>query len=189
MRLWPLPMQGFTVALFAIFLCCVFGLDDRIFAPFHDSPRVLLAFGLLLWLRVEWLLYPGRGVQSNTQSSAKMVKENYELSQSVMNLSDQHKLLCEIRTSVLKASKYSRDVLLELQLSLCCKCSSSSKSSRRGSVDSSPQSVVCASPKSMPDEDFSMSPLTKPIDQTAKAKAAFRRGSMSMGTFFRVCIL
>ena len=131
------------------------------------------------------------------------VRENYKLSQTVMNLSDQHKLLCDIRTSVLKTTKYSRDALLELRFSVCERCSP--VSSRRGSVASSPKPMpeanedIIVSPlvrscsssfrrgsggslskgMSETDEDFGVSPLILPTDSVSRAKAAFRRGEMS----------
>jgi hypothetical protein len=184
-------------------LCCMLGLDDQTITLLV-SPRVLLACGLLFYLRFEWRAGQGCVVVVKTEDSAT-VKENYQLSQTVMNLSDQHKLLCDIRTSVLKSTKYSRDVLLELRFSACDRSSSSSSLSRRGSVSSSPKAMpdadedIDVSPivrpfsssfrrgavgslsKGMPeaDEELRISPLILPTDSVSRAKAAFRRGEMS----------
>jgi hypothetical protein len=178
----------------------VLGLDDRTIALFV-SPRVLLACGLLFYLRYEWRAGCECVVVKSEDSAT--VKENYQLSQTVMNLSDQHKLLCDIRTSVLKTTKYSRDALLELRFSVCERCSP--VSSRRGSVASSPKPMpeadedIVVSPlvrscsssfrrgsggslskgMSEADEDFGVSPLILPTDSVSRAKAAFRRGEMS----------
>jgi hypothetical protein len=185
-------------------LCCMLGLDDQSITLLV-SPRVLLVCGLLFYLRFEWRAGQ-ECVVVKTEDSAT-VKENYQLSQTVMNLSDQHKLLCDIRTSVLKSTKYSRDVLLELRFSACDR--SSPVLSRRGSVSSSMSSSPNAMPdadedidvsplvrpfsssfrrgavgslsKGMPeaDEESRISPLILPTDSVSRAKAAFRRGEMS----------
>jgi hypothetical protein len=157
------PMQR---ALCVVLLICVFGLDDKVLTPF--LARVMLVCGILVWMRCEWRVGQGR-VESNTEGSAKMVKENYELSQTVLNLSDQHRLLCEIRTSVLKTTKYSRDTLSEIRCSVCSRCSSSS--SRHGSVASPPEN--------MPDEDLTVSPLILSTDPISRAKMDFRVGGKS----------
>jgi hypothetical protein len=122
---------------------------------------VLLACWLLFYLRCEWCCARQQRVLAMKSDDSAMVKENYQLSQTVMNLSDQHKLLCEIRTSVLKTSKYSREALLELRVSVCERCSHTS--SRRGSAASFS--------KSMPDEHQAISPLAQPC--------SFRRGSVA----------
>ena len=165
-------MRGLEVGLCVILLCCVFGLDDKVLTPFLASPRVMLVCGILVWMRCEWRLGQWRA-ESNTEGSVNILKENYELSQTVLKLSDQHRLLCEIRTSVLKTTKYSRDALLEIRCPVCNRCSSSS--SRRTSVESSPNS--------MPDGGVAVSPLMKSIDPTSGAIVAFRTGvSVSCGS-------
>ena len=184
-------MRRLSTAVCAVLLCCVLGSDDRTIALFV-SPRVLLACGLLFYLRYEWRAGCECVVVKSEDSAT--VKENYQLSQTVMNLSDQHKLLCDIRTSVLKSTKYSRDALLELRFSVCDR--SSPVLSRRGSVASSPKHMPEA------DEQLAISPLIRSssgslrrgslsndnmfeadedveMESMSRAKAAFRRGGMS----------
>ena len=154
-------MRRFSTAVCVVLLCCVLGLDDQAIAHFV-SPRVLLACGLLFYLRYEWRA-GCECVVVKTEDSAT-VKENYQLSQTVMNLSDQHKLLCDIRTSVLKSTKYSRDALLELRFSVCDR---SPASSRRGSVASSPK---CTSEV---EEVYAVSPLMQSTDSAFRTRTAF----------------
>ena len=179
-------MRRLSTAVCGVLLCCVYGCDDQTIALLA-SPRVLLACGLLIWLRCEWRagqecvrvrVDDGVTVREN---DGVTVRENYKLSQTVMNLSDQHKLLCEIRTSVLKTSKYSREALLELRVSVCERCSHTS--SRRGSAASfsksmpdehqaiSPLAQPCSSRRGSPDEHQAISPLAQPC--------SFRRGSVA----------
>jgi hypothetical protein len=153
-------MRRLSTAVCGVLLCCVYGCDDQTIALLA-SPRVLLACGLLIWLRCEWRA--GQECVRVRVDDGVTVRENYKLSQTVMNLSDQHKLLCEIRTSVLKTTKYSRDALLELRVSVCERCSPAS--SRRGSVASSSNS--------MPEEHQAISPLVR------SCSGSFRRGSLS----------
>ena len=158
-------MWRLEVVLWFVLLGCVFGFDDKVLTPFLVSPRVMLVCGILVWMRCEWRVGQGQ-VESNTEGSVKMIRNYYELSQTVLNLSDQHRLLCEIRTSVLKTRKYSRDVLSEIRCSVCGRCSSSS--SRHGSVASPPEN--------MPDEDFTVSPLILSTDPISRAKMNVRVG-------------
>jgi hypothetical protein len=161
-------MQRLEVVICVVLMSWVFGLDDNVLTPFLSSPRVMLVCGILVWMRCEWRMGQWR-VESNRVGDVNTIKQIYELSQTILNLSDQHKLLCDIRISVLKTTKYSRDALLEIRCPVCNRCSSSS--SRRTSVESSPNS--------MPGGGVAVSPLMKSIDSTSGARAAFRTGSMS----------
>jgi hypothetical protein len=149
------PMQR---ALCVVLLICVFGLDDKVLTPF--LARVMLVCGILVWMRCEWRVGQGR-VESNTEGSVKMVKENYELSQTVMHLSDQHELLCAIRNTGLKTLRYSkRDSIAELRLP-----SATNRSKNPSAVKAPDESHVSA----------------KGVDanEVLKAKNSFRRGSVS----------
>jgi hypothetical protein len=161
-------MQRLEVVICVVLMSWVFGLDDNVLTPFLSSPRVMLVCGILVWMRCEWRVGQWR-VESNRVGDVNTIKQIYELSQTILNLSDQHKLLCDIRTSVLKTSKYSRDALLEIRCPVCNRCSSSS--SRHTSVESSPNG--------MPDCGVAVSPLVQSTDATSRAKAAFRQGSLS----------
>ena len=57
-----------------------------------------------------------RAREEQSQSSIeRIVKQNYEMSRTLMNLSEQHMLLCEIRTRVTRTLNYSKEALHELQ--------------------------------------------------------------------------
>ena len=71
------------LAVFVVLTCCALFLDERWIAVLV-SPRAVLVYVLALWLRCEAC------VQSQPHVVMGEVKENYELSQTVMNLSDQH---------------------------------------------------------------------------------------------------
>jgi hypothetical protein len=150
MNIYIPPLQRLEVALCVVLLICVFGLDGKDLTPFLASPRVMLVCGILVWMRCEWRVGNWRE-ESNTEGSLKIVRENYELSQTVLKLSDQHRLLCEIRTSVLKNTKYSREALSEIRCPVCNRCS-------------------------FTDGDFTISPLVQSIDSMSRAKAALIRG-------------
>jgi hypothetical protein len=154
-------MRRLSTAVCFVLLCCVLGLDDQTIALFV-SLRVLLACGLLFFLRCEWRA--GRECVATRVDDSATVKENYQLSQTVMNLSDQHKLLCDIRTSVLKSTKYSREALLELRFSVRDR---SPASSRRGSVASSPK---CTSEL---EEVYAVSPLMQSTDSAFRNRTGF----------------
>jgi hypothetical protein len=73
----------------------------------------MLVYVLALWLRCEWCVQH-RDLEE-ARSKKKIVGENYTLSQTVMILSDQHRLLCEIRNAGLKSLRYSKDTFAELR--------------------------------------------------------------------------
>ena len=80
---------------------------------FIASPRVLLVLLILLWLRYERNVECMRaGVVE--QSMRKIVEDNHAMSRAIMNLSDQHQIMCEIRNNVLRTLRYSKDVLGEI---------------------------------------------------------------------------
>ena len=121
----------------------------------------MLVYVLALWLRCEAC------VQSPPHVVGGGVKENYELSQTVMNLSDQHRLLCEIRTTGLKTLRYSKDALGVLT------CPSTPKRAVFGESFKSASSS--ASGSEAPDP-LASTPETEAV---LKGKAALRRGSAS----------
>ena len=104
------------------------------------------------------------------KSKREAVKENYELSQTVLNLSEQHRLLCEIRNTVLKLLRYSKDTFAELRF----------PSAMNRSFDSASYTPSKKSPESNSSETRQLTqPLATEVDQVLKAKTALRRGSMS----------
>ena len=102
-----------TLTLFAFLACCVFGASDQIIA-YVAAPRQLLVMALVFWLRYEWHIRLGD--RKEEAEEIKLVKDNYELSQTVLNLSQQHTLLCEIRNSTLRTLKCTRHVSAELKV-------------------------------------------------------------------------
>ena len=160
-----------TAATFVGLACCILCLSEQSIA-YLASPRAMLVYVLALWLRCEWLCVQNRGSEE-TESRNKTVKENYELSQTVMNLSDQHKMLCDIRNTALKSLRYSKDTFAEL-------CFPSA--TKRPYTSSSSQSPCVSTPESKPDdadETRQVSPLRRPVDPMLRSRVAFRRGSMS----------
>ena len=99
---------------FKLILCVLFSLcvPDSVVA-FITSPRVLLVCFFLLWLHCERHMEDMR-VCVVEQSTKKIVQENHDMSRAIMNLSDQHQILCEIRNNVLRALRYSKDTLFEV---------------------------------------------------------------------------
>jgi hypothetical protein len=156
------------ISIFTILLCCVLCFSDQNIALL-TSPRVLLVCMLLFWLRCEWCMRKRveemclkAEATANFQQECRMVKENFELSQTVMNLSEQHALLCSIRNTGLKTLRYSKDAFAELRFP-----SARNRSSNLSAVkapDESPQQVS-----------------VKAVDanEILKAKNSFRRGSSS----------
>jgi hypothetical protein len=162
--------------IFTVLLCCVLGFSDQNIALIA-SPRVLLLCMLLFWLRCEWCMRIRveamcLKVEAATsfRQECRLVKENFELSQTVMNLSEQHELLCAIRSTVLKSLRYSRDTFAEMRFPSATNRSFSSLSS----AVSTPGSNVGESLQQV-------SPLMKAVDtnQVLHSKTIFRRGSMS----------
>jgi hypothetical protein len=162
------------VSIFTVLLCCVLCLSDQNIALLA-SPRVLLVCLLLFWLRCEWCMrIRVDAICLKTEAAAsfrqecRMVKENFELSQTVMHLSEQHELLCAIRNTGLKSLRYSRDAFAELRF----------PSTFKRSLNSSSPSALGESPQQT-------SPLLKAVgaNQVLKSKAFFRRGSMSETSF------
>ena len=108
------------LTIFIIVVCCLLCFSEQTVA-FSTSPQTLLACFLLLWLRCEWCMKTRFDAMCSKVEAvvekykeSKMVKENFELSQTVMNLSDQHTLLCEIRNGVHKSARSYKDVLSHL---------------------------------------------------------------------------
>ena len=167
------------MAIFAVLLCCVLCFDDWIITLLTSS-RALLVWGLLCWLRCEWYVCGGpRKAASHRAGEGPVIKENYELSQAVMRLSDQHRLLCEIRNAALRAAKCSRDALVELKFSGSSEAVSSSSPSEfmlspECKPDVNAERLCPASPLRPP-----ASPLRPPIVSVENVKKLFRKGSMS----------
>jgi hypothetical protein len=158
------------IFIFTVLLCCVLCFSDENLALL-TAPRVLLAYMLLFWLRCEWCIRKrvdeicskAKAVASFRQE-CKLIKENFELSQTVMHLSEQHELLRDIRNTGLKTLHCSRDTYAEVRLHSAMNRASHLSTVRRA-PDESPQQVVSM----------------KAVDakEVLKAKLLFRRGSFS----------
>ena len=165
-----------VLIIFVVCLCLILCSSDNTIAVLA-TPRAILVLALVLWLRCEHCMRQNRGTSfvHNTQDlkNDSITKENYELSQSIMNLSNQHTLLCEIRTAVSRTLRYTKDVLVEL------KFPSPKAQSRRASLTPSP----LPSPEFKPNADkcYTPSRLSSCTDTVLRKKAMFLRGSMSEG--------
>lgn len=155
------------LGIFLALLCCSLCLDETTIALLA-SPRATLVYILAMWLRCEWR--ERREDKMEAKSKREAVKENYELSQTVLNLSEQHRLLCEIRNTVLRLVRYSKDTFAELRF----------PSAMNRSFDAESYTPSKKSPESNSSETRQLTPpLATEADQVLKAKAALRRGSMS----------
>jgi hypothetical protein len=107
-------MKLFMTGLVAgLLLCC----SSDVAISYVSSSRAMLLFIILLCLRCEWILRQiraGIDLIIEHRCSHRMVRENFELGRTVMHMSDQHALLCEIRAGVFKSIRYSKDVLIEI---------------------------------------------------------------------------
>lgn len=159
------------IFIFTVLLCCVLCFSNENIILL-SAPRVLLVYMLLFWLRCEWCMRKrvdeicskAKAVASFRQE-CKLIKENFELSQTVMHLSEQYELLRDIRNTGLKSLRCSRDTYAELRFPSAMNRSSDLSTVRRA-PDESPQQVVSA----------------KAVDvkkEVLKAKLLFRRGSFS----------
>lgn len=75
----------------------------------------ILCFTIILWYKVELCLKEIQNIKQNQNEKSKnkdkkIIQENFELSKTVLNLSDQHLLLCEIRGSVARNAKNSKEI-------------------------------------------------------------------------------
>jgi hypothetical protein len=158
-----------VVFSFCVLVCCIVCLDEQIIISL-TTPRMTLAFIVVVWLRCEWCMWQRR--MKDVRWKWDTVKENYELVQTVNNLSEQHRLLCEIRNNGLKSLRYVKDTFAEVRFPSAYKRSFTSSQSASPSV---------STPESKPEDPPRISPLvkTKSADSVQKSKAAFRRGSMS----------
>ena len=108
--------QPLIKLIFVIFFF-IFANDTAI--SFLSSPRVVLAFLTAFWIFFEWrserMCAWIDGAMSVNNANRNVVKENFELSRTVMNLSEQHTLLCEIRNGVSRTLRFSKEVLVELK--------------------------------------------------------------------------
>ena len=156
--------------VFSALLCFGMCLDEPFIAVLA-SPNAMLVYMLTMWLRFEWCVWQRKDMVKQIQRG--IVKENFELSQTVMNLSEQHRLLCEIRNAVLKSLRYSKDTFIEV------KFPSATNSSMGASLRSNHSSG--STPKSNASESCKSVPLlsVEGEDWVIKSKAAFRRNSMS----------
>jgi hypothetical protein len=105
---------GFTAA---IALCvCLLATPDVL-----SSPRFILTAVVLMWLRLEWRLLTKADAlrkslhEYDADCTHRMVRETMSLSQTVHNLSEQHRLLCEMRSGILKTVRLAQDILSELR--------------------------------------------------------------------------
>ena len=140
-------------AAFCLLALCVICLDEQSIAVLA-SPRAMLVYMLALWLCCERCVRDK--CEATKVSMYATVKENHELSQTVMNLSEQHRLLCEIRNNGLKSLRYSKDTFVELKFPSTTKKSTGSKQESKASETHLVET-----------------------DSVLKARAAFHRGSMS----------
>ena len=154
--------------VFSVLLCFGLCLDEPFITVFA-SPHAMLMYMLALWLRFEWCVQQRR--DGEIKMKRGVVKENFELSQTVMNLSEQHRLLCEIRNTVLKSLRYSKDTFIELKFPSVTKCSMGASFRSDPSSGSTPESKASETCQQVP-------PLSVE-DRVLKSKAAFRRNSMS----------
>ena len=184
----PISLQDVMKALLLKVIICLVVCSSDIAVSFTTSPRVTLAFVMLLYLLYEWQIKRMRmGIKlllesfhNEQRSTYRIVQENFELSRTVMNMSEQHLLMCEIRTGMLKTARYSKDVLVELRSVMCSKTSPQLQAWSK-----SPKT----SPQSQPDSDNPPSPFPRKkvcssplggIDMYSLAKDKFRRAvSMS----------
>jgi hypothetical protein len=165
-------MRG-VLGVFSVALCCVLCADDQTIA-FLSSPRAALVCALLFWLRCEWCMRVRVNAMClkveaavSLRQESRLVKENFELSQTVKNLSEQHELLCAIRNTVLKALRFSKDTFVELRFP-------------NRPVD--PAASALSTPESKPSRTRTkVAPLVEAAeaDPILKAKTAFRHGSLS----------
>ena len=157
-------------AIFFVLSCCVICLDEQSIAVL-TTPRAMLVYMLALWLCCERCVKNKCKATTEPVSMYEAVKENYKLSQTVMNLSEQHRLLCEIRNTGLKSLRYSKDTFVEL------KFPSTTKSSFNSSFRSNPSSG--STPESKASETHQPVPSLVETDNVLKSKTAFRRRSVS----------
>jgi hypothetical protein len=154
------------ISIFTILLCCVLCFSDQNIALL-TSPRVLLVCMLLFWLRCEWCMRERvekiclkAEAAASFRQECMMVKENFELSQTVMRLSDQYELLCAIRNTGLKTLRYSKDAFAELRFP-----SATNRSKNPSAVRAPGESHVSVE--------------VVDANEVLKAKTSFRRGSVS----------
>jgi hypothetical protein len=172
-----LEMKYLVIKLVFSLFFFIFANDSSI--SLLASPRVMFALLIAFWLLLEWRVEQMRawivciltGI-SDAQGSGsinRIVKENFELSRTVFNLSEQHTLLCEIRNNVSKTHRCAKDTLVELRLPLL----------QRTYVGfSQTESSNTPSPPSGSSQSQTKPPLMKSNSfcSRSKAKDAFRRG-------------
>jgi len=162
----------YKIVIFVVLGCCVLGLSEQSIAVLCTQ-RAMMMYILALWLRCEWCVQ-NRDMEE-ARSKKEIVRENYELSQTVMNQSEQHRLLCEIRNTALKTLRYSKDTFAEMTFPSAIRLSSSSSSS---------QSTSVSTPESKPENikegrQNVVSPLVGTDNSLFRSKMALHRGSMS----------
>ena len=144
-----------VLTIVIVCLCFILCCSDNTIA-FLATPRAILVLALVLWLRCEHCMRLNRStsfvLDTHDPKNDSITKENYELSQSIMNHSHQHKLLCETRTAVLRTLRYTKDMLVEL------KFPSPKAQFRRASLTPSP----LPSPKFKPNADKCYTPSRLP---------------------------
>ncbi len=160
--------------VFSTLLCISLCLDEP-FVTVLASPHAMLVYMLILWMRFEWCVQQRKDMEKRIHRG--VVKENYELSQTVMNLSEQHRLLCEIRNTVLKSLRYSKDTYIEVKYPSATNCSMGASLRSNHSSGSTPESNA-------PETCKLVSPLSVEGDWVHKSKAAFRCNSMSESSYF-----
>ena len=109
-------MQPFVlkmVAAVVFFAVC----SETIVEFLSSNRRMLLCVILIATLYVEKMLrsFIGSKEEQSKTTTASIVRENYELSRTVMNMSEQHILLCEIRGSITRVVRLSKETLQELK--------------------------------------------------------------------------
>jgi hypothetical protein len=185
------------ISIFAILLCCVLCFSDQNIALL-TSPRVLLVCMLLFWLRCEWCMRKRvekiclkAEAAASFRQECMMVKENFELSQTVMHLSDQHELLCDIRNTGLKTLRYSRDSIAELRFPSATNRSknpSAVKAPDESHVEGVDANEVLKVKNSFRRGSVSETSLeVVDANKVLKAKTMLRRGSMSENSLSLAC--
>ena len=102
-----------VAAVFFISVC-----SETVVDFLSSNRRVLLGAVMIATLYIEKMLRSFLKTMKEEKSkttTAGIVRENYELSRTVMNMSEQHQLLCEIRGSVARVALLSKQALQELR--------------------------------------------------------------------------
>ena len=107
-------MEQFILRL--VFAIIIISLTNDTIIQFKSTSLILaLAAFVCLYFDKQFRDLIKLKQENSKTENASIIRENYEMSRALMNMSEQHTLLCEIRGSIARNMRYTKEALQEIK--------------------------------------------------------------------------